>query len=314
MSSNRKFKFQILPAYLICIAFATLLWFLTMLSKNYTTEVNVPVVFTDFPNNKIAKSELPGSISVAVNGRGFNLIKLQASFKENAIAFNVKELLHGTNSNIITINAQELRDRVGMQINPSLTVNAVHPETVSFSLAEVAQKSVPVKINSDISFKKLYTQKGSIFTTPSTITITGAHDAIDSIEYVTTDKIIKNDIFTNISESVKLVPIPNVIYSTNSVTLNIDTELSTGAERSVAISVINLPSAMRMTLFPENVKLTYEVGLSKYEESLQEDFRIVVDYNDVKGNGKFLEVTSVETPQYIKNLTISPIRVEYIIE
>ena len=314
MLSNRKFKFQVLPVYLVCVAFATLLWLLTMLSKNYTTEISMPVQFVDFPQDKIANSELPTSINVVVHGRGFNLTKLQTSVKNSAITFSIKELMQSHRGNHININVQELRERVGTQINPSLSVNAVHPETINFTLAEVAHKSVPVKINSDITFKKQYTQKGVTSATPAMVTITGPQQAIDTIKYVTTQRVVKHDIYSNVTEDIKLLPIPNVTFSTESITLNIEAEQTTGAERSVAINVINLPSNIKMTLFPERAQLTYEVGLSRYEESLKDNFRVVVDYNATKQGNDFLEISPIVKPAYIENLNISPKRVEYIIE
>lgn len=274
----------------------------------------MPVQFIDFPQDKIANSELPTSINVVVHGRGFNLIKSRTSVRKSAITFSIKELIQSNRGNHIYINVQELRERVGTQINPSLSVNTVHPETINFTLAEVTQKSVPVKINSDITFKKQYTQKGVTTATPAMVTITGPEEAIDTIKYVTTQKVVKHDIYSNVTEEIKLLPIPNVTFSTESISLNIEAEQTTGAERSVAINIINLPSNMKMTLFPERVQLTYEVGLSRYEESLKDNFSVVVDYNDTKQGNDFLEIKPTISPDYIENLNISPKRVEYIIE
>lgn len=234
--------------------------------------------------------------------------------KNGAITFNIKELMQHHRGNHININVQDLRDRVGMQINPSLSVNAIHPETINFTLSEVAQKSVPVKINSDISFKKLFTQKGVTMATPAMVTITGPHEAIDTIQFVSTQKVVKQNINSNISEEVELLPIANVKLSNEKVTIDIDAEQTTGAERNVTVNVINLPANIKMTLFPERVQLTYEVGLSRYEESLKDNFSVVVDYNDTKQGNDFLEIKPTISPDYIENLNISPKRVEYIIE
>ena len=74
MALGRKSKLQILSVYFICVAFAILLWLLTMLGKSYSTEISVPIEFTNLPQNKIVSSELPTVIKVGVSGRGFNLI------------------------------------------------------------------------------------------------------------------------------------------------------------------------------------------------------------------------------------------------
>lgn len=314
MALGRKSKLQILSVYFICVAFAILLWLLTMLGKSYSTEISVPVEFTNLPQNKIVSSVLPTAIKVGVSGRGFNLIKLQVDFAKNDITFNIDELLHGGRSNRVHISQQDLRERISMQLTPSLSVTTINPESIDFTLEEIASKEVPVKLDCNISFNKLYTQKGDIKIEPKSVTIKGAHESIDSIEYITTEPLIKKELNSSIQQEINLVPTHNVAYSTDKVKVEIDAEQTTEAERNAIINVINLPSNVRMALFPESAKLTYKVGLSRYEESLKDNIHIVVDYNDTKDGRSFLNIKATETPSYIENLTITPQRVEYIIE
>lgn len=314
MASQRKVKLQILSIYLICVAFAVLLWLLTMLGKNYSTEISVPIEFTNLPQNRIVSSELPTSIKIGVNGRGFNLIKLQIDLKKNHLSFNISEIQQAGRTNAVHLNSQDLRERISTQLTPSLSITSINPENIDFTLEEIASKEVPVKLDYNISFNKLYTQKGAITIEPERITLRGAHEAIDSIEFVTTEPFKKLEINSPIQENLNLIPTSNVTYNTEKVTIRIDAEQTTEAERNALINVINLPSNIRMTLFPESAKLTYTVGLSRYEESIKDNFHIVVDYNETKDGRSFLNIKATETPSYIENLTITPQRVEYIIE
>ncbi len=314
MASQRKVKLQILSVYLICIAFAILLWLLTMLGKNYSTEISVPIEFTNMPQNRIVSSELPTAIKVGVSGRGFNLIKLQVDFAKRDVIFNIDELLHGGRSNSVHINQQDIRERISTQLTPSLSVTTINPESIDFTLEEIASKEVPIKLDCNVSFNKLYTQKGDIKIEPKSVTIKGAHENIDSVRFISTESFIKEGLKSSIKQEVNLIPTHNVTYSTDKVTISIDAEQTTEAERNAIINVINLPSNIRMALFPESAKLTYKVGLSRYEESLKDNFHIVVDYNETKDGRNFLNIKATETPSYIENLTITPQRVEYIIE
>ncbi len=314
MATQRKLKLHILYAYLICVAFAVLLWLLTMLGKSYTTEISVPIKFTNIPQNKIVNTELPTSIKVGVNGRGFNLLKLKTAIANNNISFNVAELLQTGRSNAVHINLQELRERISVQLTPSLSVTSLSPENIDFTLEQIASKEVPVKFNGNISFNKLFTQKGEINIEPQKVTLKGAHEIIDSIEFIDTKPFNRHDINASIQEVIDLVAIPNVTYNTDKVAIQIDAEQTTEAERNATINVINMPSDIRMTLFPESAKLTYKVGLSRYEESLKDNIHVVVDYNDTKDGRSFLEIKTMQLPNYIENLSISPQRIEYIIE
>lgn len=314
MAHQKRTRLQVLPSFLLCILSATLLWLLTMLGRDYSTEISVPIKFTNFPADRVANSELPASISVGVNGRGFTLLKLQAGIKREKIELDVNKLISGKNCNLVHINQQELRERIGAYMSAPLSITAIHPESINVSLAEVAQKRVPVKINHNVTFKKQFTLKGEISAEPSHIVITGAKETIDSISFIETELLKGESINSNIERDVKLINTPHVTYNDNAVVVKAIVEQTTGAEKSVNLRILNLPKSSSLTLFPDNITVTYEVGLSKYQTSLKEEFDFVVDFNDTYNNDKFLEIKLNKAPDYVENLTYSPHRVEYIIE
>lgn len=314
MSPQKRFKLQTLPTFLLCLTTATLLWLLTMLGKDYTTEVSIPVSFTNIPADRVVNSELPESIIVGVHGRGFGLLKLQSNVKKNAVVFDVERMTTGKNRNSVHINSQEIRESIGAQISAPLSVTSLHPETIGFTLSEVANKSVPIRINHDITYKKQFTLKNKIIAEPSHIIITGARDIIDSIEYVETELVEGKNINSNIDKSVKLQPIPHITYNKSHITVRADVEQTTGAERTAGVRIQNLPKNISMTLFPEEIKLSYEVGLSKYDTSLKDNFDFVVDFKEITEERNYLQIKVHRIPEYIENLSYSPQRVEYIIE
>ena len=70
---------------------------------------------------------------------------------------------------------------------------------------------------------------------------------------------------------------------------------------------------MNIRLFPAVVNISYETGLSKYDQVTDHDFVFYVDY-PTDTEISYLEVKTGKVPDFIKNLTYTPQKVEYILE
>ena len=89
----------------------------------------------------------------------------------------------------------------------------------------------------------------------------------------------------------------------------------TEAAFSVPIEVINVPDSLNLKTFPGQVEITYQVGLSDYENINQHMFRVEVDYLSIENNiGSKIQVNLVKFPEFVKAIQYYPKNVEYILE
>ena len=97
-------------------------------------------------------------------------------------------------------------------------------------------------------------------------------------------------------------------------TLNIPVEKFTEKELEIPVQIKNKPENVNIKFFPSEVKITFMVGLSEFEDINAADFSAVVDYNTVLLKKENPEVEIEKKPSNIEILRISPDRVEYLIE
>ena len=76
----------------------------------------------------------------------------------------------------------------------------------------------------------------------------------------------------------------------------------------------NQPSELNVKLFPAKVKVTFLVGLSRFQEMHSEDFKFSVSYSEIKDGKQRLKINTESIPAYLYDLKISPEEIEYLIQ
>lgn len=139
IKSNRK-----LVIYMFFVGLATIFWFLNALSKEYTTTVNYPVSYSDFPSKKILSNELPSRLRLTVRAYGFDLLRYKLSFFQS-INFPVNEYtnnrLEKSDENIIRFSTNRMTSAVAAQLSSAISVTHISPDTINFQFSSLIEKS-----------------------------------------------------------------------------------------------------------------------------------------------------------------------------
>lgn len=304
--------------YLICVGIATIFWFLNALSKNYTVDLDFPVHYTNLPKNKILVNEPPKEFTLQVNSFGFTLLrhKLQLSF--SPLVFNVNDftrnIMETTKQSGYTIQTSQYLDEIADQLSSELKVLKITPDTLHFNFDQIVQKNIKVYPNVQIELKKQYQLSGPIRTKPDSITVYGPKSILDTLKQVETNYQTFKSVSEAIQRNVSLVDYDNLKFDNHRIVLIIPIEEYTEAQRLIPVSIINKPDSINLKLFPNRVKVTYLVGLSRYSEILPGDFKLSVSWTDLNPDNSRLKVEILALPPFVKSVKILPEEVEYLIE
>ena len=290
---KEKYLNRNIVSYLICVVIASILWFLNTLSKDYLTEITYPVKYTNFPAGKYPVAELPTQIQLTVKAKGFALLghSIRTSFLP--ITFNV-----GSYCN------HALSDKAGIQ--------GVAPEEIVFQFAQSGRKKVAIRPIVDYTLKRQYIVN-QITVAPDSTWIEGPVNILDTLHCIPTELIKLKNISKNITRTAELVALPYCTPQETAVEVDIQVEQFTEARKIIPITPLHVPDSLTLRLFPDNVNISYEIGLSKYDKITASDFIFSVDYPK-NADVTYLEVKVVKAPDYIKNLSYTPQKVEYILE
>lgn len=304
-------------SYTICVIIAAILWFLNALNKEYTSEISYPVRYTDLPKGKYLVSELPSDITLEVKAKGFTLVgyRISTSFLPINLDINSYSNYMLEKDNILeyTLKLSTIKDRINNQLNSDIKLLNIKPEEIYFKFSHAVTKMIPVKPLVDYSLKKQYILKDEITAVPDSILISGPASMMDTLSYIPTEIWKAGEISKNLSRTIDLDFPPNFSAEEKSVKINIELERFTEAKRNIPISVWNLPDSLNIKLFPNTVDISYEIGLSRYDKVTDKDFEFIVNYSQTP-NSSYLPVEIVKIPSFIKNLSYTPQKVEYILE
>lgn len=303
--------------YMVCVLIAAILWMLNALNKDYISEISYPIKYTDFPKERYLTSTLPANITIEVQAKGFSLLSNKVNTSFQPIVLHVKtynqqaQKKNGYFEYVLKLN--DIREKITAQLRSDIKVLHIQPEELVFTFSKAASKKVAIKPDVNFQEKKGYILKGHILCTPDSITVQGPAAILDTLTYIPTVKWQKKEIKKDIDFNLRLIQPEHVYFEEKEVRAKIQIERFTEGQRSIPLKAINLPKNMEIKLFPATLDVTYDVGLSKYEQVKDQDFTLVVDYNEIE-NTAYIPVKLVDQPDYIKNLKYIPQKVEFILE
>lgn len=272
------------------------------------------------PNNKILANKLPDKFELTIKAHGFHILKHKIAYFFYPLEFNVKEMTDNRmniskRTNFIYPSRQFISELSNQLSNENeMEILKMKPDTLIFKFDKLGQKWVKVKPLVTVDLEKQYQISGEITTSPDSILANGPQSVLDTLEVVTTTLKRFNAVAEPVKESVPLPKINEVILDTSNVTVNIPVEEYTEEQLSIPVRLKDQPSDVIVKLFPEKVKLTFQVGLSRFHDIDPEDFRLSVSYKDIQEGKQRLKVNVELYPSYLYDLKVTPEEIEYLIQ
>lgn len=310
VSLNRIEKRKV-AVFFTCLLIAVLTWLFFALSNTYPYKVKTKINFVNPPLNKAYDSLQEDTVTLSLEGTGWQLLFSRLRFSPTVIDVNLKGL---STSHYITLSSQ-LRD-LNRQFESNQKIISASPDTLFFDFSKRIIKRVPVKLLYKIDFKKAFGISNEIKLDPATVLITGAASDLKKINVWYTDTLslrninaevvtrigFKNGTSNNIDvfpKQVKVnIPVDEFTEKTLEIPLNIEHDINRDVK-----------------LVPEKVKVTFLTALSNYHRVDRDSIVATVDLNNwLKNNYSQLPVKVNQFPAFSKLIRVEPQIVDFLIK
>lgn len=309
-----KYNKQHLISFGVCLVAATLLWYLNALNKEYQTEISYPVRYLDLPKDKMLVGELPRQMTLEFRAHGFVLLRHKISANSLPIVINVNTDILGERDILKrSILTNQLRYKIQSQFT-GMQLLDIKPDTLHFEFSRYLSKMVPVIPQVNYTLKRQFILKEEIAVNPPETVVTGPAELIDTITAVYTRPIQLRELAKDVDRKVALSRTKGVETDISEATVSIRLEKHTGVKLSVPVVVRNLPDQYKIRLFPPHIEVSFDVGLSRYDAMRDTSFIFSVDYSQIGQQSASLPVKLEKQPPFIRHLTYTPERVEYLLE
>ena len=298
--------------FLVFLAISTVLWLLTKLSDDYSTQATFSLQFEEVPADKWVSSP-DAAAKMSLNTDGFHTLRYKMVREPNRIiTIPLDEVPYRhENGNTYSFSSQYVAERVAKQLGVNTSDVVMNDATVYFNMDALKSKVVPIAFQSDIKTQRQYGVYGIPTLEPPTITIYGPQEVIDTVKSVKTNMVSKINVNQGFKETVGLDLLGGKIHTNvKEVTVEVNVEKFTEKDVEVPIKVAD---SLRMRFFPETMKVKCLVAIKDYASIVPEDFSVAVDRQQLEALQPLLDVRLASWPQYVQVLSTSPDKVEYLI-
>ena len=309
--SERKNKRSVLT-FLVFLAISTALWFLTKLSDDYSTQAIFSLQFEEVPADKWVSSP-KSAVKMSLNTDGFHTLRYKMVREPNrVITIPLDEVPYRQeNVNTYSFSSQYVAERVAERLGISASDITMNDAKIYFAMDALKSKVVPVVLRSDIKTQRQYDLYGIPMLDPSSVTIFGPQEVIDSIKAVKTELLSKLNVNQSFSETLPLDLLDGQIHSNvKEVKADVKVEKYTELDIEVPIKVID---SLKLRFFPETMSVKCLVAMRDYASITPESFSVAVDRQQLKAMEPLLDVRLASWPPTVQILSTRPDKVEYLI-
>ena len=208
--------------------------------------------------------------------------------------------------------SKDLQDR----LNGSLAINRVLSDSIFFVFDLKVSRIISVKPKLNFSIARGFILLDSIEVIPNELEVFGALSILDTLSAIETElselgELSKSRKF-KASISKKYIG-GDAKTSYDSVLVVINVDKITEKRFMLTPELLNVPDSLEMLTFPNGIEVIAQIPLSMFDEVVESDFKMVVDYNKLEEGYMLLPVELESWNPIAENISIKPQKVEIVL-
>lgn len=299
------------PVFLLFLAITFFLWWSQTMSQNYETQMKVPVMVTDVPENVRIIRQPVRQITVSLSGKGSSLRKSGRIGSRNVL--RISNGSFAMSQGHASLATSRLRDSISAMLPPSVSIRSVSPDSLVYQYVMQRSVMLPVEFDGTTESQDQFFLERIEFS-PDSIQIkvlvsdTAVHRAV----------VEAGQIQLSSDTIIRVMPVrreSGVFYSQDEVTMTVLSQQYTEKSLEIPITGVNFPEYVSLKSFPSKAVVTVWVKMSEYDKVTAADFQVVVDYNDIAGSdASKARVRIYSQPANVRNVRLQTRTVDYLME
>ncbi|MBO4724072.1 MAG: hypothetical protein J5596_01965 [Bacteroidaceae bacterium] len=281
------------------------------MSQNYDTQMKVPVLVTDVPDNVRIVRQPARQITVSLSGKGSTLKKSGRRGSRNVL--RISNSTFAMSQGHASLSTSRLRDSISAMLPPSVTIRSVSPDSLVYQYVMQHSVMLPVEFDGTTESQDQFFLERIEFS-PDSIQIR----VLESDTALHRVVVEAGQIQLSSDTIIRVVPVRRengVLYSQDEVTMTVLSQQYTEKSLEIPISGVNFPEHVSLKSFPSKAVLTVWVKMSEYDKVTAADFQVVVDYNDIAGSdASKARLHIYSQPANVRNVRLQTRTVDYLME
>ena len=306
---------KIPKTFIVFLIISFFIWLLITFSKEYTTEISLPITFKNIPQNKLLQEPHLKTLRLSVKTSGFKLVTTQISNRE--VVIDASKLKKNKNGSYYLLSKNHFL-KIQKQLFTDIHLQSIELDTIPLQIGELASKYVGVKSNLDLNYHIGYDLIQPIVLQPDSILISGPLSQIKQIDNLELLPLVLSDVKKDFTKTLfikKITELKNIQYARDEVILSGSVDKFTEGKIMVPFIIKNKPEQVNLTILNDEVQLTFVVALSNFNNVSKASFKIECDYLlSKKNNLSYLVPKVVLKPNFVRNIKLLPSKIDFLIQ
>lgn len=304
-----------LIVFIVCLGISVFIWILIVLSKESFTTINYPLVFENNPGNYVLSGPQDSILSFTISSGGVALLTMKYLSNRIPIKIDLAHINVKQDGDFFraSIPASDYAGDIIKRLNLSEEHVSFSPEFLNLKFEAMTGRKVKIIPRLILGFEQQFRLADSLKAVPDSVNILGQKDIISNIPFIET--FVKEVMHIDKPQSVHVeLAIPEGLSNIKLVPDVVDVYIHAEefTESTIEIPVICPNAELKIKTFPEQVKITYNVGLKDFTRVNKDMFMAHVIYNTGDSSAK-LKVNVVWSPSFISIVKIEPEEVEFLV-
>jgi len=290
---------------LLCVFGATTFWFFNALNENYSTTLNYPLNFVYDTEQYVAVDSPPENIQINVTGLGWNLFRNSLGIKVTPLDIRLDE--PAETKKIVAASVPGL---INDQLD-ELQLNYVLTDTLFINIDYKTTKKFPLIIDSvNIKMEENYRIASPIEFNPDSVELQGPERVIQNLPDTILVSIPQQQIDDDYDEDVS-INLPNGrLIRRNPPTANVQFSVREYVQREVLAKIKIENISDKAYIEVENVKATFMVAAEEEDRVSREDFKAVVNFEEMNESDSTLTAKLDSVPEYARDIKLDTARIK----
>ena len=296
--------------FLIFLVISTAAWFLVKLSEDYVTQTTFRLQMEEVPADKWVSSD-EQSVKMSLNIDGFHTLRYKM-IRDRFVTIPLNEVpFRLENNNTYSFSSQYVAEKVADKLGINASDITMNDAKIYFTMDALKSKVVPIVLQSDVTTARQYGIYGIPMLDPSSVTIYGPEEVIDTIKTVRTEPLTMNNVSQDFSATLPLNLLGGQIHS-NIKEVKAEVQVEKYTEMDVEVP-IKVSDSLKLRFFPETMSVKCLVAMRDYASITPESFTVAIDKQQLKAMQPLLDVHLASWPPTVQILSTRPDKVEYLI-
>lgn len=306
-------KWKEVLVFLLFVLLALGFWLLQSLQQEYEINLTIPVKYKNVPPDISFNATVPEAITARVKDKGSVL--LNYTFRRSFAPIEVSMKDVQTKNGTLSFSGNQIEENIQKQLIATTVLQGFEPRRISVPYSQRVRKQIPIVFDGDIHLKAGFLLSGDIVFSPSEVSAYATSAILDTLNEVRTVFTEISDADRSIMRTVQLSKVDGVNLDPQAVSVTIPVEEYTEKTLEIPVSCDYLPPHFRIRMFPATVKVTCSVPLSRFKNLSEEMFEIHIPYKELEQSvSGTLPVTLTKKPDWVHGVTLTPDKIEFILE